>query len=94
MIMYQKIRNGGAIGVVFALMSYFLASRIGFNQSSFLLFIYMYVLLGIIASIDLSDFEGKGILDRIVIVSEQEELKMKKIISREEYKLKGTIEKL
>lgn len=92
--MYQKIRNGGAIGVVFALMSYFLASRIGFNQSSFLLFIYMYVLLGIIASIDLSDFEGKGILDRIVIVSEQEELKMKKIISREEYKLKGTIEKL
>jgi len=54
----------------------------------------MYVLLGIIASIDLSDFEGKGILDRIVIVSEQEELKMKKIISREEYKLKGTIEKL
>lgn len=92
--MYQKIRNGGAIGVVFALTGYFLASRIGFNQSSFLLFIYMYVLLGIIASIDLSDFEGKGILDRIVIVSEQEELKMKKIISREEYKLKGTIEKL
>jgi|GEM_PF-1881186 len=92
--MYHKTRKGGLIGVIFALLSYFLASEIGFNQSSFLIFLYMYVLVGIVASLDFSDLEGKGILDRIVIVSEEEELKMKKIISQEEYKLKGTIEKI
>lgn len=92
--MYRKIRNGGALGVIFALTSYFLASEIGFNQSSFLIFLYMYVIVGIIASLNFSDFEGKGILDRIVIVAEEEEMKMKKIISGEEYRIKGTVEKL
>jgi len=92
--MYRQIRNGGVIGVTFALISYFLASQIGFNQSSFTIFLYMYVLLGIISSLNFSDLEGKGFLDRIVIVAEEEELKMKKIISGEEYKLKGTVEKL
>lgn len=92
--MYRQIRSGGAIGVIFALISYFLASQIGFNQSSFMIFLYMYVIVGVLASLNLQDFEGKGFLDRIVIVAEEEELKMKKIISGEEYKLKGTVEKL
>ncbi|WP_414837743.1 hypothetical protein ACK3SF_05745 [Candidatus Nanosalina sp. VS9-1] len=93
-VMDQKIKKGGLIGVIFALIAYVIALRNGFNQSTFTLFLYLYVGLGVIASLEFSDLQARGFLDRIVIVAEDEEKKLKKLFSDEEYRIDGTVEKV
>ena len=92
--MNSKIKTGGLLGVLFALTAYFIALNNGFNSSTFTVFLYLYVGLGIIASLELGDFQARGFLDRIVIVAEDEEKKLKKVFSDEEYKIDGTVEKI
>lgn len=92
--MNSKIKIGGLLGVLTALIAYFIAMYNGFNSSTFTLFLYLYVGLGIISSLELTDFKASGFLDRIVIVAEDEEKKLKKLFSDEEYKIDGTVEKI
>lgn len=92
--MNSKIKIGGLLGVLFALVAYFIALNNGFNQSTFTVFLYLYVGLGVIASLELGDLQSRGFLDRIIIVAEDEEKKLKKVFSDEEYRIDGTVEKV
>lgn len=93
MSMKRNVLKGAFTGVIFAFVAYFLASVNGFNESSFTLLLYLYVFLGVLASVELTDFET-DLFDKIVIVAEEEELKMKKLFTGEEYRVKGTVEKV
>jgi hypothetical protein len=85
-------KRGAVVGVASAGVAYFLALRMGFNSSSFTFLLYMYVVTGIIAGLDLEGLES-GVLDRVYIATREEEVKLKKVFSDEVYRVKGTIER-
>lgn len=89
------------IPVLFGLSAYGIAygivNFIGFSSSSFTAIAYLYIILGITIGLyyELDAHGGfRGFLDNIVVVIEGEEMKLKKLISGEKYKLKGEIEKI
>lgn len=90
-----RVKHGGLIGVFFAGAGYIVVYRLGFTQFSLNIMLYLYIILGIIMAFDFRDFlDRTGFLERIVIVAEEEELKMKKLFTGEEYRVDGTVEKV
>lgn len=89
------------IPVLFGLSTYGIAYTVvnflGFTSSSFTILAYLYISLSIVIGIyyEIEDIGGfRGFLDNIVVVIEGEEMKLKKLITGEKYKLKGEIEKI
>jgi hypothetical protein len=85
-------KRGAFVGVVSAGFAYFLALEMGFNSSSFTFLLYLYVVTGLTAGLDLEGLNS-GVLDRVYIATREEEVKLKKIFSNEVYRVKGTIER-
>ena len=89
------MKHGGLIGAVFAGAGYLVVYRFGFTQFSLNILLYLYIMLGLIVAFDFRNFLDKtDFLERIVIVAEEEELKMKKLFTGEEYRVDGTVEKV
>lgn len=90
----KDILTDAMIGSSLASIGVLLAKYFGFNWITLSTILYLIVLSAVASGfksrLDLSD----GFLHRIVLVAEGEELKMKKLISGEKYKIKGDLEKI
>jgi hypothetical protein len=84
--------RGAAAGLAAATVAGLLTRLNGLNSTTVLAMLYMYVGLGAVLSAELD--APTDLLDRIVIVTEGEALKMRKLLSGERYKIKGEVEKL
>lgn len=81
-----------AYGIAYAIVNF-----IGFTSNSFTAIAYLYIALGLVIGLyyELDSHGGvHGFLDNLVVVIEGEEMKLKKILSGEKYRLKGEIEKI
>lgn len=87
----MRALKGAAAGLGFASIAALAVNFMGFSRNAMLLMLYMYVGLGVFLTVD---FRPPGFLDRLVLVTEGEAVKMRKLISGEEYKIKGEVEKL
>lgn len=77
--------------------AYAIVNFIGFTSNSFTAIAYLYIVLGLVISLyyELDNHGGlQSFLENVVVVIEGEEMKLKKLISGEKYKLKGEIEKI
>lgn len=95
--MKKKLLSGMSLGLAFAGIASLIAKFNGFNSDNFMIFLYLYVILGGLVSLKSAGFGRDflpGILHRIVVVAEGEELKMKKLVTGEKYRVKGDIEKI
>lgn len=90
----QSLRQGAVIGGFFAVIAYVMASFSGFNRSSFLFMLYLYVLLGAVSRVRLEEFSDyAGKLENLIWIKE-EEMKLKRIFTGEEYEIDGTVKKV
>lgn len=93
--MRKRLKFGAVAGVVFAGLAYLVTYRMGFNPTSLSFLLYLYVFLGLISGFSFEDLKDSwDVLDRFVVVAEEEELKLKKIFTGEEYRVDGTVEKV
>jgi hypothetical protein len=93
--MDSDLKLGGAIGAVFAGLAYLITYQQGFNSTTLTYLLYMYIILGFMVAFDGQDFvEGRKFLDRLVLVGKDEEKKLKKVFSDEEYRIDGNVEKV
>lgn len=95
--MLKKLKIPVLFGLTAYGISYGIVNFFGFTSSTFTAIAYLYIFLSISLSLyyEIEDYGGlSGFLDNIVVVAEGEELKLKKLISGEKYKLKGEIEKI
>lgn len=94
----NRLVKGAATGLSFAGIASILTRFKGFNSETLIVLLYMYVLLGIIGSVNSSIARKHGGLKKlfhnIVIVVEGEEMKMKKLLTGEKYRIDGDIEKI
>lgn len=91
----KKVKRGAIVGGLFAGVAYFLSYRFGFNSTTLSIILYLYVILGALVAFDFQEFvKTREFLEKIVIVAEEEELKMKKVFTGEKYKIDGTVEKV
>lgn len=95
--MLKKLKIPVLFGLTAYGVAYSIVNFIGFNSSSFTFLAYLYIILSLVlgAYHEINEHGGfSEVLDKIVLVTEGEELKLKKLISGEKYKLKGEIEKI
>lgn len=91
----RRVKYGAALGAGFAITAYLIADMNGFNRTSFLYMIYLYVILGAVSRLDKEDLTGTiSVFERLLIVADREEKKLKKIATGETYKIDGTIKKI
>lgn len=95
--MLKKLKIPVLLGLSFYGIAYGIVNFIGFSSSSFTALAYLYIILGLVTGLyyELDSHGGlQSFLDNIVVVIEGEEMKLKKLVSGEKYKLKGEIEKI
>jgi len=91
----KEVKRGAIVGGLFAGLAYFFTYKFGFNSTTLSIVLYLYVILGVLMAFDFQDFvKSREFLEKIVIVAEEEELKMKKVFTGEKYKIDGTVEKV
>lgn len=93
----KSLVNDAAVGLLFAGLGSLLVRINGFNQLTLVILLYLTIGAAVFQGLrysrsDLFDFSNP--LNRLVIVKEGEELEMRKLISGEKYKIKGSLEKL
>jgi hypothetical protein len=93
--MRESLRNGLLYGIAVALVAYSIVQFIGYNPQSLMVLLYLYVLQSVILKVktDLAQ-PLLPLLKRIVIVAEGEEMKLKRLLTGEEYRVNGDVEKL
>lgn len=90
----KRLKYGFLIGGFFAVLAFGFAELNGFNRSTFLVFIYLYVLLGAVSRLRLEDFsEYASGLENLIWIKE-EEMKLKRVFTGEEYEIDGTVKKV
>lgn len=98
--MLKKLKIPISLGLMAYGVAYFVVNSSGFNSTSFTIISYLYIVLAVIIGIR---YEAGSLtnssslistLKNIVIVIEGEEMKMKRLLTGEKYKLKGEIEKV
>ncbi len=89
-----RIKKGGLIGLTGAVTVYYYASWNGFNRASFLLMLYMFIIVGVLSSLQASDLNIHSSLNKVLIVANEEENRLKRIFTGEEYRIDGTVEKV
>jgi len=93
--MKKEIKYGGTLGAGFAIIAYLVADLKGFNRSSFLYMIYLYIILGAVSKVNMNHLsEYLESLERLLLVTDKEENKLRKIATGEKYKIDGTIKKI
>lgn len=93
--MRESLRNGLLYGIAVALVAYSIVQFIGYNPQSLMILLYLYVFQSVILKVK-TDFAQPllPLLKRIVIVAEGEEMKLKRLLTGEEYRVNGDVEKL
>ncbi len=96
--MKKAVLKGAVVGSIFSAASFAIVKFLGYRWESLTALMYMYVVMGVIIAI-IYEIETRaggfsGLLDRIVLVAEDEHLHMKKLFSGEKYRIKGEVEKL
>lgn len=96
--MKRDVKIGLLSGLSFAGLAYIPVRFMGFNSSSFIVISYLYVIMGLYMAFKLERNGFRGLMDRfignLVLVSEGEELLLRKLATGERYKVKGEVEKL
>lgn len=98
--MLKKLKIPISLGLAAYGAAYFIVKTAGFNSSSFTAIAYLYILLAVIVGLryELGGLVGSSsllsALKNIVIVIEGEEMKMRRVLTGEKYKLKGEVEKI
>lgn len=98
--MIKRLKIPLSLGLVFYGMAYFTVRYLGYNSTSFMVISYLYIALAAIIGIkyEIKKLGGSdnfaSVFRNIVVVSEDDELTMKRLFTGEKYKLKGEIEKL
>ncbi|MFB6203981.1 MAG: hypothetical protein ABEK01_05815 [Candidatus Nanohaloarchaea archaeon] len=96
--MRKEIKKGVFTGLSFAGIAFATVKFMGFSQTSFIVISYLYIIMGVVMSVSSGEGSLRSFLDRkignIVLVMEGEELKMRKILTGEKYKVKGEVEKI
>ncbi|MFT4892251.1 MAG: hypothetical protein ACI8Z7_000018 [Candidatus Nanohaloarchaea archaeon] len=98
--MLGRIKIPLSIGLTFYGIAYLTVRQLGYNSTSFMIISYLYIALAGIIGIkyEIKKIGGSdsvtSLFRNIVVVSEGEDLTMKRLVTGEKYKLKGEIEKL
>lgn len=89
------MKRGAVIGALFAGIAYLWADFNGFNSSTFLPMLYLYVVLGTVSRLQIEDIgDYWNELERVMIVDREEENRLKKPATGEEYEIDGTVKKI
>jgi len=98
--MLNRLKIPLSIGLAFYGIAYLTVRQLGYNSTSFMVISYLYIALAGILGVK---YEIKrmnksdsllSVFRNIVIIQEEEEMIMKRLLTREKYKLRGEIEKL
>ncbi len=93
--MKESFRNGLLYGIVTALLAYSVVQLMGYNSQSLMVLLYLYVVSAIVLNLKTEIAAPLGpLLKRVVIVAEGEEMKLKRLLTGEEYRINGEVEKL
>ena len=93
--MKQELKDGLLYGVLTAATAYTTVMLMGFNHRSLAVLLYLYVISASLINLKSEIFTPlKPFLKKIVIVAEDEEIKLKRLLTGETYKIRGDVEKL
>ncbi len=90
----KKFFKGAATGLGFAAIGNLSVKVLGFNNISLMIMLYLYVVLGTVPWLTNQLSGLGGVLEKLVLVTEREEMVMKKVFTGEKYRVKGEVEKL
>ena len=95
--MKWKVVKHVAAGLGFAALSINIFTQIGISQTTITVVAYLFPVMALLLIL-YEEFEPESIdsslLGRIVIVSEGEAIKLKKLLTGEKYEIKGEVEKV
>jgi hypothetical protein len=91
----ESLKEGAIYGILLAATTYVVVQVMGYSHRSLMVVLYIQIVAAILLTAR-SRLAAplKPYLDRIVVVAEGEEMKLKKLLTGEEYKVKGEVEKL
>jgi len=92
--MRKEITEGAVYGLVFAGLTYATINFLGFDQASLNILLYLNVLMGVAINIKSESLGLESIFGQVMIPSEAEENKVKRVFTGEEYVINGTLEKV
>jgi hypothetical protein len=93
--MKDSFKEGTIYGILLAGFAFLIVQFLGYSPRSLSLLLYLYVISSILLTMKSEISEPiKPLLEKVVIVAEGEEMKMKKLLTGEEYRLRGEVEKL
>jgi hypothetical protein len=92
----RDLISGALLGLSFGGLAVLAVKLFGYTPDSFMVLLYLYTLLGVFPALKdrVTKRFDSSILHRIVLVAEGEEIKMRKILTGEKYRIKGDVEKL
>jgi hypothetical protein len=91
----DELVEGTTYGILTAGLAYLVVHFMGFNPETLPLLLYIYVVSAVIINMK-AEIEQLSLpyLRRLVVVAEGEEMKLKRILTGEEYRVNGDVEKL
>ncbi|MFB6193148.1 MAG: hypothetical protein ABEK00_02755 [Candidatus Nanohaloarchaea archaeon] len=92
--MKKEIRNGGIYGAVFAAATFATVKVLGFNNSTLTILLYLNVLMGIAINVRAKSLGLESIFGQVMVAVEDEEQKVKRLFTGEEYVINGNLEKV
>ena len=93
--MKQEAIEGAVYGAIIAGGCFVVVQVMGFSSRSLSVILYLFILSTVLVNVKSEISEPlKPYLERLVIVAEGEEMKMKKLLTGQEYKVRGDVEKL
>jgi hypothetical protein len=93
--MRKPLARGGLYGLGFLGVSYAVVYFHGYGKASLMTILYITLFACIWMEVkDHLDFPEINILHRIVLVSEEEKLKMRKVFTGEKYEISGNVQKV
>jgi hypothetical protein len=91
----ESLKEGVIYGIILAATTYTVVQIMGYSHKSLAVVLYIQIMAGIILTAKSRIATPlKPYLDRLVVVAEGEEMKLKKLLTGEEYRVKGEVEKL
>jgi hypothetical protein len=93
--MKQSAIEGAVYGAIIAGAAYIIVQVMGFSSTSLSVILYLFIVSTILVNVK-SELATpiKPYLERLVIVAEGEEMKMRKLLTGEKYRVNGDVEKL
>jgi hypothetical protein len=92
--MRKELRNGAIYGLVFAGLTYATVNFLGFNQTSLNVLLYLNVLMGVAINVRSESLGLESFFGQVMVAVEDEEKKVKRLFTGEEYVVNGTLEKV